>query len=302
MYKIMDGKKVSEKILEEVKEEVSKLEKQIKLVVISVGEDQASKVYIRNKQKACEKTGILFEEIHIDNTNLSSCDLFKIIHKNIVKLNEDKSVNGILIQKPIAGLNKEYEDLLFLAINPLKDVDVFNLSNSVRVYEGSNNLLPCTPKGILTLLDDYNINVEGKNVTIIGRSNIVGKPIALALLNRNATVTICHSKTKNLYDAVHNADIIISAVGIPKMLKASMIKNDIEAIIDVGMNRDEDGKLCGDIDFYNIIDRFDFQEEEINDNNIHYITPVPGGVGPMTVASLMQNTLELSKKYFNLGD
>lgn len=289
---ILDGKQTSEKILNNVKEEINNLPYIPKLVVISVGEDQASKVYIRNKCNACNKVGINFEEIHIDNKGLSSKELFKKLYDEILKLDTDPSVNGILIQKPIIGLDKDHEETLFLTINPFKDVDVFNLSNTIEIYQGENKLLPCTPKGILTLLDEYKIDVEGKNVVIIGRSNIVGKPLSLALLNRNATVTVCHSKTKDLKEITKNADILIIAIGKPKMIDHSYITLKCECIIDVGMNRDEDNKLCGDCDFNDITNWW-------NNSQLHkerYITPVPGGVGPMTVASLMQNVLQLCKK------
>lgn len=291
MYLIMDGKKVSEKILNEVKEEVSKLNYKPKLVVISVGDNQASKVYIKNKKKACETTGIDFEEIHIN----PSKDLFKSLMNTVHELNTDDTVDGILIQKPIIGLTKNQEDLLFLSIHPQKDVDGFGPVASLNLYSNTERILPCTPKGIITLLNEYKVEIEGKHIVIVGRSNIVGKPLALALLNRNATVTICHSKTKNLHSIVSSADILISAVGIPKIISASMPSMNVEAIIDVGINKDEDGKLCGDVDYYNMLDRFNFQEDELDDYQKHYITPVPGGVGPMTVASLMQNVLQLSK-------
>ena len=292
MIKIIDGKATSNKILEEESIEISKLSFKPKLVVISVGDDQASKVYIRNKRRACDKVNIEFEEIHIDNEGLSSKELFKKLYDETIKLDNDPSVNGILIQKPIIGLDKDYEEKLFLAINPAKDVDVFNLSNIIKIYQGKNELLPCTPKGILTLLDEYKINVEGKNVVIIGRSNIVGKPLSLALLNKNATVTICHSKTKDLKEITKNADILITAIGKPKMIDHSYITLKCKCIIDVGMNRDENNKLCGDCNFKDITnwwDSFQLNEER-------YITPVPGGVGPMTVASLIQNVLQLCKK------
>ena len=289
---ILDGKQTSEKILNNVKEEINNLPHIPKLVVISVGEDQASKVYIRNKCNACNKVGINFEEIHIDNKGLSSKELFKKLYDEILKLDTDPSVNGILIQKPIIGLDKDHEETLFLTINPFKDVDVFNLSNTIEIYQRENKLLPCTPKGILTLLDEYKIDVEGKNVVIIGRSNIVGKPLALALLNKNATVTICHSKTVGLQDICKTADILISAVGKPKFITRDFIGFDTNVIIDVGINRDENNKLCGDVDFEDVVELFG----DMSTNN--YITPVPGGVGAMTVASLIENTIDLTHKQF----
>ena len=301
MIKIMDGKATSNKILEEESIKISKLPFKPKLVVISVGDDQASKVYIRNKRRACDKVNIEFEEIHINNEGLSSEDLFEKLKTIVIELNNDLSVNGILIQKPIIGLDKDHEEELFLAINPAKDVDVFNLSNIIKIYQGKNELLPCTPKGILTLLDEYKINVEGKNVVIIGRSNIVGKPLSLALLNKNATVTICHSKTKDLKEITKNADILITAIGKPKMIDHSYITLKCKCIIDVGMNRDENNKLCGDCNFKDITNWWDFKDminwwNSFQLNEKRYITPVPGGVGPMTVASLIQNVLQLCKK------
>lgn len=298
MVKIMDGKATSNKILEEESIKISKLSFKPKLVVISVGDDQASKVYIRNKRKACDKVNIDFEEIHVNNEGLSSDDLFEKLKTIVIELNNDFNVDGILIQKPIFGLSKQHEQQLFLNINPDKDVDVFNIENEAQIYKGNHILLPCTPQGILTLLDEYKIDIEGKNAVIIGRSDIVGKPAALALLNRNANVTICHSKTniRDLLFYVSNANIIVSAVGIPKFIDSNYITSKCECIIDVGMNRDENGKLCGDInynDVFNYLDMFSTDKDR-------YITPVPGGVGPMTVASLIQNTVKLSIKRRNL--
>lgn len=292
MVVLMDGKKISEKILNEVKLEVDKLERKPKLVVVSSGNDQASKVYIRNKKRACEKVGMIFKEIHIEESENTFNDLLNLINE----LRNDKTVTGFIIQKPIAGITSYEENMLFSIISNDLDVDGFTPITALNIYNNNEGILPCTPKGILTLLDEYKIKLEGKHVVILGRSNIVGKPLALALLNRNATVTICHSKTKDLSKITSNADIIISAVGKEKLITATMIKDNIEAIIDVGMNRDENGRLCGDVDTNEIIRRWDFQEEETNDTNLHYITPVPGGVGPMTVASLIQNTLELYKR------
>lgn len=298
MIKIMDGKTTSNKILEEESIKISKLPFKPKLVVISVGDDQASKVYIRNKRRACDKVNIEFEEIHIDNEGLSSEDLFEKLKTIVIELNNDFSVDGVLIQKPIFGLSKQHEQQLFLNINPNKDVDVFNIENEAQIYKGNHILLPCTPQGILTLLDEYKIDIEGKNVVVIGRSDIVGKPTALALLNRNANVTICHSKTniKDLMFYTANANIIVSAVGKPKFINSKYITSNCECIIDVGMNRDKNGKLCGDIDYDDIVNYLDIFSKEKD----RYITPVPGGVGPMTVASLIQNVVKLSIKRRNL--
>lgn len=298
MIKIMDGKATSNKILEEESIKISKLSFKPKLVVISVGDDQASKVYIRNKRRACDKVNIEFEEIHINNEGLSSEDLFEKLKTIVIELNNDFSVDGMLIQKPIFGLSKQHEQQLFLNINPNKDVDVFNIENEAQIYKGNHILLPCTPQGILTLLDEYKIDIEGKNVVVIGRSDIVGKPTALALLNRNANVTICHSKTniKDLMFYTANANIIVSAVGKPKFINSKYITSNCECIIDVGMNRDKNGKLCGDIDYDDIVNYLDIFSKEKD----RYITPVPGGVGPMTVASLIQNVVKLSMKRRNL--
>ena len=298
MIKIMDGKATSNKILEEESIKISKLPFKPKLVVISVGDDQASKVYIRNKRRACDKVNIEFEEIHIDNEGLSSEDLFEKLKTIVIELNNDFSVDGVLIQKPIFGLSKQHEQQLFLNINLNKDVDVFNIENEAQIYKGNHILLPCTPQGILTLLDEYKIDIEGKNVVVIGRSDIVGKPTALALLNRNANVTICHSKTniKDLMFYTANANIIVSAVGKPKFINSKYITSNCECIIDVGMNRDKNGKLCGDIDYDDVVNYLDMFSKEKD----RYITPVPGGVGPMTVASLIQNVVKLSMKRRNL--
>lgn len=298
MIKIMDGKATSNKILEEESIKISKLPFKPKLVVISVGDDQASKVYIRNKRRACNKVNIEFEEIHINNEGLSSEDLFEKLKTIVIELNNDFSVDGMLIQKPIFGLSKQHEQQLFLNINPNKDVDVFNIENEAQIYKGNHILLPCTPQGILTLLDEYKIEIQGKNVIVIGRSDIVGKPTALALLNRNANVTICHSKTdiKDLMFYTANANIIVSAVGKPKFINSKYITSNCECIIDVGMNRDKNGKLCGDIDYDDIVNYLDIFSKEKD----RYITPVPGGVGPMTVASLIQNVVKLSMKRRNL--
>lgn len=256
------------------------------------------KFILEIKKRACDKVNIEFEEIHIDNEGLSSEDLFEKLKTIVIELNNDFSVDGVLIQKPIFRLSKQHEQQLFLNINPNKDVDVFNIENEAQIYKGNHILLPCTPQGILTLLDEYKIDIEGKNVVVIGRSDIVGKPTALALLNRNANVTICHSKTniKDLMFYTANANIIVSAVGKPKFINSKYITSNCECIIDVGMNRDKNGKLCGDIDYDDVVNYLDIFSKEKD----RYITPVPGGVGPMTVASLIQNVVKLSMKRRNL--
>lgn len=287
MIKLLDGKSLAESIYSNIKGEVDKLERKPHLVVISVGNDSASQVYIRNKKKACEKVGIRFSHAQIDGLKFEGMSetLIQILAMQIQDLNADEDVDGILIQKPIIGLSKEDENLVTSLIDPMKDVDCFSPANVSELYEGNNDMISCTPQGIISLLDSENIEIEGKEVVIIGRSTIVGKPLALALLNRNATVTICHSKTENLKEVTRRADILISAVGKAKMIDFNYIGNKCRVIIDVGMNRDENGKLCGDVDFK------DIENSHFNTYYTTYITPVPGGVGPMTVASLIQNVL-----------
>ena len=292
MIAILDGKKLSEETLEKAKATIESMTKTPKLAVISTGNDPASQVYIRNKRKACEKVGIEFEELHLDLEGLSEQTSIQILCSAISELNNDASITGILVQKPIYGIYPEHEDVIINMIDPNKDVDVFNKENLANLMEGNNNLLPCTPKGVLSLLDKYNIKAEGKHIVIIGRSNIVGKPLALALLNKNATVTICHSKTVGLQDICKTADILISAVGKPKFITRDFIGFDTNVIIDVGINRDENNKLCGDVDFEDVSELF----EDMSTNN--FITPVPGGVGAMTVASLIENTIDLTHKQF----
>lgn len=292
MVTLLDGKNLSEEILGKAKAKIEYMLKKPKLAVISTGNDPASQVYIRNKRRACEKVGIEFEEIHFDLEALSEQDAEKTLCATISKLNNDTSITGILVQKPIYGISPEHEYVIINMIDPNKDVDVFNKENLANLMEGNNNLLPCTPKGVLSLLDKYNIKVEGKHIVIIGRSNIVGKPLALALLNKNATITICHSKTVGLQDICKTADILISAVGKPKFITRDFIGFDTNVIIDVGINRDENNKLCGDVDFEDIVELFG----DMSTNN--YITPVPGGVGAMTVASLIENIIDLTHKQF----
>lgn len=287
MIKLLNGKALSEKIYSNIKEEVDKLNRKPHLVVISVGNDSASQVYIRNKKKACEKVGMTFEHIQIDNSKFEGMKetMMQVLAMQIQELNEDEDVDGILVQKPMLGLEKDDENLITSLIDPMKDVDGFSPANISELYEGNNDMISCTPQGIIDLLDSENIEIEGKEVVIIGRSTIVGKPLALALLNRNATVTVCHSKTEDLRKVTQRADILVSAVGKAKMIDSNYIGENCKVIIDVGMNRDENGKLCGDVDFD------DIQNSKFNTYYTTYITPVPGGVGPMTVASLIQNVL-----------
>lgn len=276
MAQHIDGKLVSKKILENLSDEILFLDKKPCLAVIIVGEDPASQIYVNLKKKKALELGIesIVESMPADT---SQQELFN----KIEQLNNDSSVNAILVQLPLP----EHIDTkaVLEKINPIKDVDCFHPYNVGRIATGTKPYVyPCTPKGIIRLLEYYNINIEGKHAVVIGRSNIVGRPVAQMLLNENATVTICHSKTKNLADITKTADIIISAVGQKKLLKADMIKEGA-VVVDVGMNRTEEGKLCGDVDFYNV------------EQKASFITPVPGGVGPMTICSLMQNTFDLYK-------
>ena len=280
---IINGKNIAAKIKTQVKNEVEELKKQgitPGLAVILIGEDPASKIYVNNKKKACEETGIYSEEYFLPKST-SQKDLINLIKK----LNSNNSINGILTQLPLPNHIDEHEIANY--IDPQKDVDVFNPSNIGKIMTGDAKLLPCTPAGIIEILDHEKISVDGKNCVVIGRSNIVGKPIALLLLQKNGTVTICHSKTKNLKEICQMADIIISAVGKPCFVTKDMIKKET-VVIDVGINRKSDGTICGDVDFENVAPL------------TSYITPVPGGVGPMTIAMLMKNTLIATKLQNNI--
>lgn len=280
---IIDGKKVSAQVKEQVRIETEELVKKgIKpgLAVIIVGDDPASRVYVNNKKKACEKVGFLSKEFALPATTTQE-ELLALVNE----LNEDKEINGILCQLPLPkGLD---EKAVIEAISPLKDVDAFHASNVGKIMIGDYDFLPCTPAGVMEMLHSYNIPVEGKECVVIGRSNIVGKPMAMLLLHENGTVTITHSRTKNLKEVTKRADILVAAIGKPKFVTADMVKEGA-VVIDVGMDRDEKGKLCGDVDFENV-------EEKCS-----AITPVPGGVGPMTIAVLMKNTLKACKIQNNL--
>lgn len=275
MSKILDGKEVSQKIKENLKGEVEELKKNgifPKLAVIMVGNDPSSKIYVRNKSIACMELGIEYEEYLLDD-NITMDELLGLINK----LNEDDSVNGILLQSPIPkGLDINEA---FKTIDPKKDVDGFNPCNVGKLCLGQDSLISCTPYGIIKLLEEYGIEIEGKDAVVVGRSNIVGKPMMQCLLNKNATVTICHSKTIKLERATKRADILVVAVGKPKFITKDMVKEGA-IVIDVGINRGEDGKLCGDVDY-----------DEVS-KVASYITPVPGGVGPMTIAMLMNNIVK----------
>jgi methylenetetrahydrofolate dehydrogenase (NADP+)/methenyltetrahydrofolate cyclohydrolase len=283
MAVIMDGKETARKIRENLKGKVDDLKaKNIfpKLAVIMVGDDGASKIYVRNKSKACEEVGIEYEEFLLGDETTQE-ELLNLINE----LNNRQDINGILLQSPIPkhlNINEAFRTIL-----PEKDVDGFNPINVGKLVLGQETLISCTPFGIIKLLEEYNVPIEGKNAVVIGRSNIVGKPMFNCLLNKNATVTICHSKTENLKKITKTADILVSAIGKPKFVTKDMVKPGA-VVIDVGINRNEQGKVCGDVDFENVKDL------------ASYITPVPGGVGPMTIAMLMNNIVKTAKKGDNL--
>ncbi len=280
---IIDGKKVSADVKQQVAEETKKLIAQgitPGLAVILVGDDQASRVYVNNKKKACELVGFKSVEYKLPAETTQE-KLLSLVEE----LNNRKDINGILCQLPLPkGLD---ENAVIEAISPLKDVDAFHKQNVGRIMIGDYDFLPCTPAGIMEMLKAYHISVDGKNCVVIGRSNIVGKPMAMLLLHQNGTVTICHSHTKKLKDITKEADILVAAVGVPKFVTAGMVKEGA-VVIDVGMDRDENNKLCGDVDFENVKEKCSF------------ITPVPGGVGPMTIATLMKNTLKATKLQNNM--
>ncbi|MBQ5763790.1 MAG: bifunctional methylenetetrahydrofolate dehydrogenase/methenyltetrahydrofolate cyclohydrolase FolD, partial [Ruminococcus sp.] len=276
---IIDGKKVSAEVKERVRQQTLQLKNDYNitpgLAVVIVGDDPASRVYVNNKKKACEVVGFKSEEYALPakTTQEELLDLVKT-------LNTKEDINGILVQLP---LPKHLDDKAVIeAIDPKKDVDAFHAVNVGKIMLGEYDFLPCTPAGVMEMLHSYDIPVEGKECVVIGRSNIVGKPMGMLLLHENGTVTICHSRTKNLAEVCRRADILVAAVGIPKFVKADMVKEGA-VVIDVGMDRDENGKLCGDVDFENVKDKCSF------------ITPVPGGVGPMTISTLMKNTLKACK-------
>ena len=276
---------ISSFVKDKIREEVSYLKANsitVGLAVIIVGEDKASQLYVANKRKACENLGIM-SETHYLPENTSQKELLELIDN----LNKDKKINGILVQLPLpAHLD---EKAVINAILPEKDVDAFHPVNVGKIMQGDYDFVPCTPAGIMEMLKYEDIDLTGKHCVIIGRSNIVGKPMAMLMLHKNATVTICHSKTENLYEICKQADILVVAVGKPKFITSDFIK-DGAVVIDVGINR-VDGKLCGDVDFDDVVDKV---------NQVKAITPVPGGVGPMTIAMLMKNTLTAALKQNNL--
>ena len=282
MYKLIDGKAISAALKGRIAEEVENLKKggvTPGLAVIIVGEDPASKVYVRNKELACTACGMYSEKIELPESTTEK-ELIALVEE----LNKKENIDGILCQLPLPRhIN---EKAVLDAIDPSKDVDAFHPQNVGRIMIGDFDFLPCTPAGIMEMLRYENIEIEGKNCVVIGRSNIVGKPMAMLMLHKNATVTICHSKTRNLKEICRGADILIAAVGKADFVTADMVREGA-VVIDVGMNR-KDGKLCGDVAF-----------DEVKDKT-SAITPVPGGVGPMTIATLMQNTLTAAKRHHNI--
>ncbi len=275
---LLNGKEVAKKTRESLKKEVELLKESgiyPKLAVIMVGNNSASQIYVRNKSKACDEIGIEFEEYLLPEETKQE-ELINLIEG----LNKKKEINGILLQSPIPkGLDINEA---FRTISPEKDVDGFHPINVGKLSLGQDTFISCTPAGIIKILEDYNIEIEGKNAVVIGRSNIVGKPMSQCLLNKNATVTICHSKTKDLPSITKNADILVAAIGKPGFVTSDMVKQGA-VVIDVGINRMSDGKLKGDVDFENVSPK------------TSYITPVPGGVGPMTIAMLMSNVIKAAK-------
>ncbi len=279
---IIDGKELAKKIKSELKiksEELKNKNINPRLAVIMVGDNPASKVYVKNKSKACEDVGIEYEEHLLDDT-ITEEELIELIES----LNKNTKIHGILLQSPIPkhlDINKAFK-----VISNEKDVDGFSPYNVGKLCIGEDTFISCTPYGIIKMLEEYNIELEGKNVVILGRSNIVGKPLVQCCLNKNATVTVCHSKTKELEEYTKRADVIIAAIGKAKFLTSNMVKEGA-VVIDVGINRDENGKLVGDVDYENLLDK------------VSHITPVPGGVGPMTITMLMNNVIKAAQNSYN---
>lgn len=283
MAKIIDGKAVSASVKDSVAAETAELKKHgvnICLAVVIVGNDPASRVYVNNKKKACEYCGIKSLEYALSEETTMD-ELLSLVDE----LNNNDEVNGILVQLPLP--KHLDEEAVINAISPKKDVDAFHPSNVGRIMIGNYHFLPCTPAGVMELIKSIDYDLTGKNCVVIGRSNIVGKPMSMLLLHKNATVTICHSRTVNLAEITSKADVLVAAVGIAKFVKPDMVKEGA-VVIDVGMDRDENGKLCGDVDFAAV------------EPKTSAITPVPGGVGPMTIAMLMKNTLMAAKIQNNI--
>ena len=279
MATIIDGKQLAKKIRENLKLECEELKEQgidPKLAVIMVGDNPASKVYVRNKSRACNEVGIEYQEYLLPE-NATQKELLELIKK----LNQDKEINGILLQSPLPqhlNINEAFKTITYS-----KDVDGFTPASVGKLCIGEDTFISCTPYGVIKMFEEYNIDLKGKNVVILGRSNIVGKPLIQCCLQKDATVTVCHSKTKNLSEYTKKADVIIAAIGKAKFLTEDMVKDGV-VIIDVGINRQDDGKLVGDVDFENV------------SKKASYITPVPGGVGPMTIAMLMNNVIKAAKE------
>ncbi|WP_455248707.1 bifunctional methylenetetrahydrofolate dehydrogenase/methenyltetrahydrofolate cyclohydrolase FolD [Ruminococcus sp.] len=286
MAKLISGKAVSAALRTQIREETAALRENHGihpgLAVVLVGNDPASQIYVRNKQKACEEVGFRAFEYRL-NENSTQEQLLDLIRV----LNKDDKVHGILVQLPLP--KHIDEQTVILTIAPEKDVDAFHPMNVGRIMIGNYEFLPCTPAGVMELIDSTGVDLNGANCVVVGRSNIVGKPMAMLLLHRNATVTICHSRTRNLAEICAGADILVSAVGKPHFIRADMVK-DGAVVIDVGMNHDENGKLCGDVEFAEV------------EPKASYITPVPGGVGPMTITMLLKNTLHAAKLMNHLDD
>lgn len=273
---LLDGKRIAAEIRQELYGEVSKMKQKPSLAVILVGNNSASEVYVKGKIKACEEVGI-----HSYSYRLPENSTQKEVEKLVSSLVKKKEINGILVQLPLPKALDA--DKILNLIPPEKDVDGFSPLNFGKVALGEKGVSACTPRGVIELLSRYNIGIAGKHAVIVGRSKIVGRPLAMLLLNQDATVTICHSKTQNLKEECFRADILIAAIGRERFITADMVK-DGAIVVDVGINRAEDGKLYGDVDFENIKDK------------AAYITPVPGGVGPMTIAMLLKNTVEAARK------
>ena len=276
---LINGKEISKQIKEDIKKEVELLKEEGKripcLAVILIGEDPASQVYVRNKIRACEFVGMKSMTISKD-ASFTQEELLALIDS----LNKNEEVDGILVQLPVP--DHIDEQVIIEAIDPSKDVDGFHPCNIAKLVLNEDGLVPCTPQGMMCMLDAINYDLDGKEVVVVGRSNIVGKPVSLLCLHRNATVTIAHSHTGDLRDVTKRADVLIAAIGKPKFFDSSYVKEGA-VVLDVGMNRDENNKLCGDVDFDDVVDK------------VQAITPVPGGVGPMTIALLMSNTLKSYK-------
>lgn len=285
MAKLINGKEVSLAVQERIRKETEALKERgitPGLAVVIVGDDPASRTYVNNKKKACERVGFHSEEYALPATTTQE-ELLALVKE----LNQRPEINGILVQSPLPkGLD---EKMIVENIDPNKDVDAFHAVNVGKIMIGDFSFLPCTPAGVIELLDYEGIDIAGKECVVLGRSNIVGKPMAMLLLHRNGTVTICHSRTKNLQEVCSRADILVAAVGKPGFVTGDMVKEGA-VVIDVGINRNAEGKLCGDVDFDSVAPK------------AAYLTPVPGGVGPMTIAMLMQNTLTAAKEQNGLSE